>query len=140
MKLKVWATALALCVAFAAGIGTLPRFTVRTLPPCARIMRHGRSLLRLSTERRRGAMHRVLLMRGKPGTRRLLAPMILALILSGCASNPTPLAVDCPQPPQVPASLARSSLPEVQALSSEAQSYFKDVSAFLRELQSTKTP
>lgn len=62
------------------------------------------------------------------------------LTLSGCASNPTPPAVDCPQPPQVPASLARSSLPEVQALSSEAQSYFKDVSDFLRELQSTRTP
>ena len=80
-------------------------------------------------------MHRVLLMRGKPGTRRLLAPMILALILSGCASKQPTLAVDCPHPPVVPATLKESSLPDAQALSSEAQNWFGEVSTFLSELR-----
>ena len=80
-------------------------------------------------------MHRVLLMRGKPGTRRLLAPMILALILSGCASKQPTLAVDCPQPVPVPATLKESSLPDAQTLSSEAQSWFDEVSSFLSGLR-----
>ena len=80
-------------------------------------------------------MHRVLLMRGKPGTRRLLAPMILALILSGCASKQPMLAVDCPQPVPVPATLKESSLPDARTLSSEAQSWFDEVSSFLSELR-----
>ncbi len=80
-------------------------------------------------------MHRVLLMRGKPGTRRLLAPMILALILSGCASKQPTLAVDCPQPVPVPATLKESALPDAQTLSSEAQSWFDEVSTFLSGLR-----
>lgn len=72
-------------------------------------------------------------------------PLSLVLIaclvtLSGCASKQPTLAVDCPRSVQIPATLKESSLPEVQSLSNEAQSYFKDVSDFLRELQSTKTP
>ena len=80
-------------------------------------------------------MHRALLMRGKPGTRRLLAPMILALILSGCASRPLMQSVDCPQPPAVPATLKESSLPSVQTFSSEAQTWFEEVSSFLSGLR-----
>lgn len=80
-------------------------------------------------------MHRVSLTLGKLGTRRLLASMILALILSGCASNPTPPAVDCPQPVPVPASLKESSLPDAQTLSSEARSWFDEVSSFLSGLR-----
>ena len=80
-------------------------------------------------------MHRVSLTLGKLGTRRLLASMILALILSGCASNPTPPAVDCPQPVQIPASLSESASSEVQSLSSEVQVYLNDVSNWLKELR-----
>ncbi len=80
-------------------------------------------------------MHRVLLMRGKPGTRRLLVSTILALILSGCASKQPTLAVDCPQPVPVPATLKESGLPDAQALSSEAQNWFGEVSTFLSELR-----
>ena len=80
-------------------------------------------------------MHRVSLTLGKLGTRRLLASMILALILSGCASNPTPPAVDCPQPVPVPASLKESSLPDARNLSSEARSWFDEVSSFLSGLR-----
>lgn len=80
-------------------------------------------------------MHRVLLMRGKPGTRRLLAPMILLATLSGCASNPPTLAVDCPQAPQVPAMLKESSLPDARTYSAEAQAWFDEVSTFLSGLR-----
>lgn len=80
-------------------------------------------------------MHRVLLMRGKPGTRRLLAPMILALILSGCASKQPMLSVDCPQPEQVPSTLKESSLPAARTYSAEAQAWFDEVSTFLSGLR-----
>ena len=80
-------------------------------------------------------MHRAWLKRGRPGTRRLLASTILALILSGCASKQPTLAVDCPQRPAVPATLKESSLPDAQTLSSEAQSWFDEVSTFLSELR-----
>lgn len=80
-------------------------------------------------------MHRAWWMHGRPGTRRLLAPMILALILSGCASKPTPPAVECPQPAPLPAALSESSLPDAQAYSKEARSWFEEVSSFLSELR-----
>ena len=80
-------------------------------------------------------MHRVSLTLGKLGTRRLLVPMILALILSGCASRPPMQSVDCPQLPAVPATLKESSLPAAQTLSSEAQSWFDEVSTFLSGLR-----
>lgn len=80
-------------------------------------------------------MHRALLMRGRPRTRRLLAPMILALILTGCASKQPKPDVDCPQPVPVPATLKESSLPVAQVLSKEAQSWCDEVSSFLSELQ-----
>lgn len=80
-------------------------------------------------------MHRVSLTLGKLGTRRLLVPMILALILNGCASNPPPPAVDCPQSPQVPATLKESSLPDAQTYSKEARSWFEEVSNYLSALR-----
>ena len=80
-------------------------------------------------------MHRVLLKRGSRATRRLLASMTLLLTLTGCASRPTQPAVDCPEPPQIPASLKESSLPDARTLSSEAQSWFDEVSSFLSGLR-----
>ena len=79
-------------------------------------------------------MHRVSLTLGKLGTRRLLVPMILALILSGCASKQPTLAVDCPQPPAVPATLKESSLPDAQDCSNEVRAWLDDVQSFLSAL------
>lgn len=80
-------------------------------------------------------MHRAWWMHWMQGTRLLLASMILAPILSGCASKQPTLAVDCPQSPQVPATLKESSLPDAQTLSNEARSWFDEVSSFLSGLR-----
>ena len=80
-------------------------------------------------------MHRAWWMRGRLGTRRLLVPMILALILSGCASKQPTLAVDCSQPVQVPATLKESNLPDAQTYSTEAQTWFEEVSNYLSGLR-----
>lgn len=73
--------------------------------------------------------------RGRSAIPLLLASTILALILSGCASKQPTLAVDCPQPVPVPATLKESSLPDAQAYSKEARSWFEEVSSFLSELR-----
>lgn len=80
-------------------------------------------------------MHRAWWMRGRCAMPHLLVPMILALILSGCASKPPMQSVDCPQLPAVPATLKESSLPDAQAYSKEARSWFEEVSSFLSELR-----
>lgn len=80
-------------------------------------------------------MRRALWMRGMHVMRLLLASTLLLAMLSGCAVKPTPPAVDCPQPPAVPATLKESSLPDARSLSSEAQSWFGEVSSFLSGLR-----
>ena len=65
----------------------------------------------------------------------LLALVFLLVMLGGCASKQPTLAVDCPQPVPVPASLKESSLPDAQTLSSEARSWFDEVSSFLSGLR-----
>ena len=67
--------------------------------------------------------------------RHLLVSMTLLATLSGCASWPTPPAVDCPEPVRIPASLAESSLPDARALSSEVRSWLSEASSFLRGLR-----
>lgn len=67
-------------------------------------------------------------------------PHWLALVtclatLTGCAVRPTQPAVDCPQPVQVPATLKESSLPDAQAYSKEARSWFEEVSNYLSALR-----
>ena len=72
---------------------------------------------------------------GKRGTGPCLASLILVLMLTGCASKQPMQSVDCPQLSAVPATLKESSLPDAQTLSSEAQSWFDEVSTFLSGLR-----
>ena len=65
----------------------------------------------------------------------LLALVFLLVMLGGCSSKQPTLAVDCPQPVQIPASLSESASSEVQSLSSEVQVYLNDVSNWLKELR-----
>lgn len=78
---------------------------------------------------RRSARH------GRSVTSRSLMLATCLLTLSGCASKQPMLSVDCPQPAQVPATLKESSLPDARTLSSEAQSWFDEVSTFLSGLR-----
>lgn len=80
-------------------------------------------------------MRRALWMRGMHVMRLLLASTLLLAMLSGCAVRPPRPAVDCPQSPQVPAALKESSLPDAQAYSKEARSWFDEVSSFLSGLR-----
>ena len=75
------------------------------------------------------------LKRGRSATQLLLASMISLWMLTGCASRPTPTAVDCPKSPTIPASLAKSSLPDAQACSNEVRKWLADVETWLSGLQ-----
>lgn len=67
-------------------------------------------------------------------------PLSLVLIaclvtLSGCVSKQPTLAVDCPRPVQIPATVKESSLPDAQTFSKEARSWFDEVSNYLSGLR-----
>ena len=80
-------------------------------------------------------MHRAWLKRGRCAMPHWLALVTCLATLTGCAVRPSRPAVDCPQSPQVPAALKESSLPDAQTLSSEAQSWFDEVSSYLSALR-----
>lgn len=80
-------------------------------------------------------MHRAWWMRGRCAMPLLATSMICLASLSGCASKPTPPAVECPQPAPLPASLSESSLPDAQAYSNEVASFLSEVQGFLSELR-----
>lgn len=87
------------------------------------------------------------LRRGKRSSgRRLIwlkaAPIlgIFALSLSGCASSPTVIAPECPQPVQVPASILQSDSSDVSGFSKKVQAYLLKVQQFLSESAESTTP
>ena len=80
-------------------------------------------------------MHRAWLKRGRCAMPHWLALVTCLATLTGCASRPTQPAVDCPQPPTLPATLKESALPDAQTYSAEAQTWFDEVSSFLSELR-----
>ena len=80
-------------------------------------------------------MHRAWLKRGRCAMPHWLALVTCLATLTGCAVRPPRPAVDCPHPPVVPATLKESSLPDAQAYSTEARSWFDEVSSFLSGLR-----
>lgn len=80
-------------------------------------------------------MHRAWLKRRRCAMPHWLALVTCLATLTGCASKQPTLAVDCPQPPTLPATLKESSLPAAQAYSKEARSWFDEVSSFLSGLR-----
>ena len=73
--------------------------------------------------------------RGKSVTKLWLMSIVCLMTLTGCASKQPTLAVDCPHPPVVPATLKESSLPAAQTYSKEARSWFEEVSNYLSALR-----
>lgn len=67
-------------------------------------------------------------------TKRLaLSLSIFGLTLTGCASKPTVIAPDCPQPAPIPAHLSESDSPAVQSYSQKVQDYLLKVQNWLKE-------
>ncbi len=67
-------------------------------------------------------------------TKRLaLSLSIFGLMLTGCASKPTVIAPDCPQPAPIPATLSESDSPAAQNFSKKVQNYLLKVQSLLKE-------
>ena len=79
--------------------------------------------------------HKPLWPRGKSVMPLSLASMLLLVTLTGCASRQPKPDVDCPQPVPIPASLKESSLPDAQTYSTEARTWFDEVSSYLNGLR-----
>lgn len=83
--------------------------------------------------------------RGSSG-RRLIwlksAPIlgIFASSLSGCASSPTVIASDCPQPVQAPANILQSDSTAVSDYSLRVRDWLLRVQSFLKDSQESTTP
>ena len=67
-------------------------------------------------------------------TKRLaLSLSIFGLMLTGCASKPTVIAPDCPQPSPIPATLSKSDSPVARDYSKRVQDYLLKVQNWLKE-------
>ena len=80
--------------------------------------------------------------RVKPGSLRthgislsalVLSLSIFGLMLTGCASSPTFIAPNCPQPAPIPATLSESDSQDAQNFSKKVQNYLLKVQAWLKE-------
>ena len=63
----------------------------------------------------------------------VLSLLIFELTLTGCASSPTVIAPDCPQPAPIPAHLSESDSPAAQNFSKKVQNYLLKVQSLLKE-------
>lgn len=66
--------------------------------------------------------------------------VLCALSLSGCASSPTVIASDCPQPVQAPASILQSDSKDVSDYSKRVRDWLLKVQNYLSESQESTTP
>ncbi len=69
----------------------------------------------------------------------VLSLPICVLMLTGCATKPLPLSVNCPEPAPLPAHLKESCLPDAQACSREAQTWLSDVKTWLETAHQSTT-
>ena len=68
-----------------------------------------------------------------------LSLTICVMTLTGCATKPLPLSVNCPGAAPLPVHLKESCLPDVQACSQEAQAWLSDVKKWLETAQRSTT-
>lgn len=78
-------------------------------------------------------------MLGTNTKRLVLSLSIFGLTLTGCATKPLPLSVNCPEVAPLPVHLKESCLPDVQACSQEAQAWLSDVKKWLETAQRSTT-
>lgn len=63
----------------------------------------------------------------------VLSLSIFGLMLTGCATKPTVIAPDCPQPAPIPATLSESDSTAAQNFSKKVQAYLLKVQTWLKE-------
>lgn len=71
--------------------------------------------------------------RGTNTKRLALSLSIFGLMLTGCASKPTVIAPNCPEPTPIPAHLSESDSQDVQTYSRKVRAYLAKVQAWLKE-------
>ena len=87
----------------------------------------------MNTEQRSNRKRSSLPMRGINLSGLVLSLSICVLMLTGCASSPTAIAPNCPEPAPIPANLSESDLPDAQNFSKKVQNYLLRVQGFLEK-------
>ena len=87
----------------------------------------------MNTEQRSNRKRSSLQTRGISLSGLVLSLSICAATLNGCASSPTVIAPNCPEPAPIPASLSESDLPAAQNYSKNVQNYLARVQDFLEK-------
>ena len=87
----------------------------------------------MNIERRSNRKRSSLPTRGISLSGLVLSLSICVLMLTGCASSPTVIAPNCPEPAPIPATLSESDLPAAQNFSKKVQNYLLRVQGFLKE-------
>lgn len=87
----------------------------------------------MSTDQKSRAKRSYWRTRGTSTKRLALSLSIFGLTLTGCASKPTVIAPDCPQPAPIPAALSESDSPVARDYSKKVQDYLLKVQNWLKE-------
>lgn len=87
----------------------------------------------MSIERKNSFRLNNWLKHGANSSKLALSLSICVLTLSGCASKPTIISADCPEPTPIPVVLSESDSPDASSLSEKVQSYLQKVQTFLSE-------
>nr|DAV71598.1 MAG TPA: outer membrane protein assembly factor [Caudoviricetes sp.] len=93
----------------------------------------------MNIERKNGVKPNSSRTRGMHLSALALSLLICGLTLTGCATKPLPLSVNCPEPAPLPVHLKESCLPDAQACSREAQAWLNDVKKWLETAQQSTT-
>lgn len=94
----------------------------------------------MSIDRKKSSRHSNWRMRGISTKRLGLSLSICVAMLSGCASSPTVIAPDCPEPVQIPASISQSDSESVSNFSKRVRDFLQKVQSFLSESPENTTP
>lgn len=89
----------------------------------------------MSIEQKNNLKRGNLRMRGIGLSARVLSLSICVMTLSGCATKPLDLSVNCPEPVRIPVALKESNLPDACACSAEAQKWLSDVRQWLKTVR-----
>lgn len=87
----------------------------------------------MSIERKNSFRLNNWLKHGVNSSKLALSLSVCVTMLTGCASKPTVIAPDCPQPAPIPATLSKSDSPVARDYSKKVQNYLLKVQSLLKE-------